>query len=84
MISINMEKARNIKRDKLRLERAPLMAKLDIDFMKALESGDSTKQSIVIAKKQALRDITDHLALEQATSISELKAITLESLLEKD
>ena len=39
--------------------RKSLLEKLDVDFMKALEIADSTAISEIVAKKQALRDITN-------------------------
>lgn len=56
---INIEKAKKIQRNMFRERRAPLLAKLDVEFMRALETGNTQKQQEVTAKKQALRDITD-------------------------
>jgi hypothetical protein len=45
-------------KERLRAERAPELAKLDVEFQRALEADDKVKQSQVASKKQALRDIT--------------------------
>ncbi len=58
MITINPDKAKVIWKDKWREARKPLLASLDIEFMKAVESADATKQAEIASKKQALRDVT--------------------------
>jgi hypothetical protein len=58
MIIINPDKAKAIWKDKWREARKPLLASLDIEFMKAVESADTEKQSEIASKKQALRDVT--------------------------
>jgi hypothetical protein len=57
-ISINIDKAKAIKLDQLRAERAPKLAALDLAFMRAVEQGDTAKQASIAAEKQALRDVT--------------------------
>jgi len=58
MIIINPDKAKAIWKDKWREARKPLLASLDIEFMKAVESADAAKQTEIASKKQALRDVT--------------------------
>ncbi len=55
---INIEKAKAIHLDKFRNARAPKLAKLDIDFIKAVEVNDEVKKVEIIAAKQVLRDVT--------------------------
>jgi hypothetical protein len=55
---INIDKAKDIQLDKFRAARAPKLAKLDIDFMKAVEAGDEAKRTEIVAEKQVLRDVT--------------------------
>jgi hypothetical protein len=55
---VNIEKAKAIHLDKFRAARAPKLAKLDIEFMKAVEANDEEKKAEIIAEKQALRDVT--------------------------
>ena len=55
---VNIEKAKAIHLDKFRSARSPKLAKLDIDFMKAVEANDEAKKTEIIAAKQALRDVT--------------------------
>jgi len=80
-IVVNMQKALEIKKDLVRRERAPLLAALDIEMMRALESGDTAKQEEIKQKKQALRDATTDPVLTQATTPEELKAATPQALI---
>jgi hypothetical protein len=81
MITINMDKAKEIQKNKLRAERATILNQLDVDFMRAVEQGDSQKQQEIAAKKQALRDATQHESLLNAQSVEELKQVTISSIL---
>jgi hypothetical protein len=72
MITINMDKAKEIHKNKLRDARKPLLEKLDVDYMRALEQGGNT--SIIVTHKQELRDITSHPDLVNASNVDELKA----------
>jgi hypothetical protein len=58
MIIVNLDKAKAIWKDKWREARKPLLASLDIEFMKAVETADTEKQAEIAAQKQALRDVT--------------------------
>jgi hypothetical protein len=58
MIIVNPDKAKVIWKDKWREARKPLLASLDIEFMKAVETADAEKQAEIASKKQALRDVT--------------------------
>ena len=74
MITINLEKAKAITKDRLRAERAPLLQKLDVEYQRADEVSDTTKKAEVAAEKQRLRDITK--LADQATTIEELRSIS--------
>jgi hypothetical protein len=73
MITVNLDKAKAITKDRLRAERAPLLQAQDVAFQRALESGADT--SAIVAEKQRLRDITQ--LADSATTLDELKAITI-------
>ena len=75
VIGIDMPKARDIWRDKIRLAREPELPKLDALFMKALEAGDTSEQTSIAAQKQAWRDAPAHPDIEAATTPDELKAV---------
>jgi hypothetical protein len=74
-LTVNFDKAKVITKDRLRLEREPLLAEQDVAFMRATESGDDTTS--IVTEKQRLRDIT--LLADTATTLDELKTITLEN-----
>lgn len=54
-ITVNLNKARDITKQRLRDERAPLLAELDVAFQRALENGADT--AAIVAEKQRLRDL---------------------------
>lgn len=73
MITINIDKAKEITKARLRTEREPLLQAQDIAFQRALESGADT--SAIVAEKQRLRDITK--TVDEVATLEELKAITV-------
>ena len=50
--------ADELKRKHFRALRKPLLEKLDVEFIRALESGDTVLVATIAAKKKELRDIT--------------------------
>ena len=72
-IRINIDKAKAIKLDALRAERAPLLAALDLAFMRAVEQGDTAKQASIAAEKQALRDVTKVALPDDVASLKDFK-----------
>ena len=58
MITINPDKAKAIWKNKWRGAREKILELLDIEFMKAVETGNIEKQAEIASKKQALRDVT--------------------------
>ena len=75
MITVNMTKAREIKKEQLRQERKPLLEKLDVQYMRAIESGDTDEQASIATKKQQLRDITADAGITNAITADQLKAV---------
>jgi len=74
MIKIDLEKALEIHKKKIREKRESVFKDLDIQFMKALEQGNTTLSAEIGAKKQALRDITD-IDISNISTLDELKQI---------
>ena len=74
-IIIDINKAKDITKDRLRAERKPLLEAQDVAFQRALESNADT--SAIVAEKQRLRDITNQV--DTANTVEELKSITLEN-----
>ena len=71
-LTLDVPKAREIHKDRLRTLRAPLLADLDVQFMRANEDG--IDQAPIVAEKKRLRDITG--LVDNAQTIEEIKAIT--------
>ena len=71
MITINLDKAKVITKNRLREERTPLLQAQDVAFQRALEEGADT--AAIVAEKQRLRDITN--LADQATTLDELKEL---------
>jgi hypothetical protein len=72
-IRINIDKAKAIKLDQLRAERAPKLAALDLAFMRAVERGDLLEQASIAAQKQALRDVTKVTLPDDVASLKDFK-----------
>ena len=69
-MSVDITKAKEITKDRLRVERKPLLEAQDILFMQAQESGADT--SDIVTEKQRLRDITNQV--DSMTTTNQLKA----------
>ena len=70
-ITINLDKAKEITKQRLRKEREPLLQALDVEFQRALETGADT--SAIVAEKQRLRDMP--MLVDNAQTPDDLKAI---------
>lgn len=73
IVSVDINLAKNIWKDKIREARSGELEALDLKFMKALEAGADTTQ--IIADKQALRDAPADPAIDAATTPEELKLV---------
>ena len=72
MITVNLNKAKDITKKRLREERKPLLEAEDIKFMRAQEEGADT--TAIVKEKKRLRDITN--LADSCTTTDELKALT--------
>ena len=72
IIKIDMAKAREIHKTNIREAREPKLAELDVEFQRALETGESTAD--IVSKKQALRDAPADSGIDAATDDVGLKA----------
>ena len=70
-ITINITKAKEIWKDKIRFKRAGALKKLDLDFMKAQENGTDTTS--IVADKNTLRDLPEQV--NTASTVDEIKAV---------
>ena len=71
-ITINIDKAKDITKERLRIERKPLLEAEDIKFMQAQESGADT--TAIVAEKQRLRDITNQV--DSCKTTNELRKLS--------
>jgi hypothetical protein len=71
MITVNLSKAKEITKERLRGERKPLLEAQDVLFMKAQEDGADT--TAIVTEKNRLRDITK--LADSASTTDELKAL---------
>ena len=65
-VSVNLDKAREITKRRLRAERAPLLAAQDVLWQRAQETGADT--TAIVAEKNRLRDITKFADLCDSTA----------------
>ena len=72
-ITVNIDKAKDIVKTRLRAEREPMLAAQDVAFQRALESNADT--SAIVAEKQRLRDITNQV--DTMTTVEELKGASI-------
>lgn len=72
-ISVSLNKAKEITKNRLRKQREPLLQAQDVAFQRALETGADT--TAIVAEKTRLRDITQ--LADEATTIEELKNISV-------
>jgi len=73
MITVNLDKAKDITKDRLRAERKPLLEAQDVAFQRALETSEDT--TAIVAEKQRLRDITNQV--DTMTTVDELKTASI-------
>mgnify|MGYP003147157285 CR=1 FL=1 len=73
MIIHDMEKAKEIWRNKIRRARTPKLTELDVRYMRALEDGSDV--NIIVQNKEQLRNYPNRVEIEQATTIEQLQEI---------
>lgn len=72
-INHNMDKARAIHMDRIRVMRDKELSKLDVAYQRADEIGDTDRKAAVAAEKQKLRDTPQTFDLTSAATPGELK-----------
>jgi hypothetical protein len=71
VVTVNLEKAKGLTKERLRNERAPLLAAQDVAFQRALETGADT--SVIVAEKRRLRDVTN--LVDNCSTLMELRSL---------
>ena len=72
-ITVNITKAKVLTKDRLRVDRKPLLEAQDILYMRAQEAGSDT--SAIVTEKQRLRDITEQV--DSMSTLEELKSASV-------
>jgi hypothetical protein len=72
-MQVNFSKAQDITKDRLRIDRKPLLEEQDILYMRAQEAGSDT--SAIVTEKQRLRDITEQV--DSMSTLDELKGASV-------
>ena len=75
-ISVSLTKAKAITKDRLRVDRKPLLETQDVLFMKAQEAGSST--TAIVTEKNRLRNITGDY-VNDMDNLTDLKAATTDA-----
>ena len=70
----DMTAAKVIFKDKIREVRKPLLDAEDVVYMKAMEADDASAKTASVTRKTALRNAPAASAIDDATTIAELKA----------
>ena len=71
VVTVNLDKAKELTKARLRQEREPLLAAQDVLYMRAIEANADT--TAIVAEKQRLRDITS--GVDVCTTTAELRAL---------
>jgi len=79
-IYIDISKAKDVWKNKIRVARKPALEKLDVDFMRATEQGTDT--TAIVTDKQTLRDLPTQV--DTATTTDEIKAVWNDMLGDKE
>ena len=72
VVTVNLNKAKEITKARLRAEREPLLAAQDVLYMRATEANADT--TAIVAEKQRLRDVTG--LVDACTTTAQLRALS--------
>lgn len=72
-IEIDMIKARDVVRKRIRFARERHLQKLDVEFQRALETNQNTEE--IVNKKQVLRDAPEDPRIDAAQTVEELESL---------
>ena len=74
MLNIDVNRAVDVHKKQVRIKREILFKDLDVQFMRALEVGNTTLAAEIGTKKQALRDATN-IDSGSITNLNDVKAL---------
>lgn len=81
VISEDLATAKILFKDKIREVRKPLLELEDVNYMKALEDGNTAKAKEIADKKKVLRDLPADTKIDSAKDMDELKKTWNENML---
>ena len=67
---VDLKKAKEVWRNRIRLKRVPVLQALDVEYLKASEKNEDTSE--ITEKKQQLRDLPQSPEIDKAKSIADL------------
>jgi|TARA_B100000902_G_C26818383_1_gene672668 hypothetical protein len=73
--SLNKDKAKERFLKTYRRERDKKLLELDVEYMKALESTDTSEQTSIVSQKNTLRDFPSTITNDSFSTIDELRAL---------
>ena len=79
-ITIDITKAKEVWKSKIREARKPALEKLDVDFIKAQEANSDT--TTIVSNKNTLRNLPSQV--DSATTVDEIKAVWDDMLGDKE
>lgn len=80
IIDVDMVRARDIHRDRLRRERAARFDPLDVEASQKMIAGDTQGAQAVETKRQTLRDVTTDARINAVSTPEGLAGLTLDIL----
>ena len=80
MFTYNIDKALVVLKSQIRAKRIDLFNNLDVQYMRALESGNTELQNEIVAQKEVLRNLTD-ISIDGITTREQLIALWPEDIL---
>ena len=81
VISEDLANAKTLFKDKIREVRKPLLELEDVNYMRALEDGNTAKAKEIADKKKVLRDLPADTKIDSAKDMDELKKTWNENML---
>ena len=74
-VEVDLVKARDIFRERMRSARAPLLKQLDTDYLRADENVDVLEKQRIASEKQTLRNITSMPEIDAVKDVTELRNV---------
>ena len=80
MFTYSPNRALEVLKSEIRIRRTKLFNDLDVQYMRAIETGNTELQNQIVAQKEILRNLTD-ISIDGVTTREELIALWPEDIL---